>query len=169
MNLFSEQGQFLVGVFGTDGNAATVQGARILAVDYDEVMVCVHLRPGAGATSAQVATITVEESTLASAGTTRTLTQEQSILMNGATALTAGTGLGVRTKNDPPASTYVTLAADGLKEQLVSLPIRVRRMSSGFKYLSAKVTGLTAARIVAIYYVCNGARYGADQVSNAYA
>lgn len=170
MELFSEHGNFLVGKKAVTGENTTVQGARVRAEQCDEVMVCVHLHEGTGATSANQATITVEEHTANSSGTTATKTFDQVLLTSGATALTAGTTLGrpTRTKYTSGQSSYQTAAADGAKEQLVQIPIRTRSLSSGYKWLSAKVTGLTAARFAAIYYIRSGESYGADQTIDLY-
>lgn len=161
MELLSESSSYLVGAFETDGNGVTVQGARIRSTQCDEVAVVVRLKAGAGATSAQQATITVEEHTASSGGTTQTLTQEQQ-LTKFDTTLSSGTGKLARTKLATPASTYQTLVADGNKQGIVILPMRTRRHTQGFGFMSAKVTGLTAARIVAIDYIRFGEQYGAD-------
>lgn len=170
MELFSEVGNFLVGKIATDADAVTVQGARVRAEQCDEVMVCVHLGPGDAADATCVATITVEEHTANTSGSTATKTFDQVLLTSGATALTAGATKGrpTRTKYTTAQSTYATLAADGLKEQLVQIPIRTRALSSGYKWLSAKVTGVTGTRLAAIYYIRCGESYGADQTVDLY-
>jgi len=170
MELFSENSNFIVGKKGVTGENVTVQGARVRAEQCDEVTVCVHLHEGTGATSANVATITVEEHTANSSGTTATKTFDQSLLTNGATTLAGGASKGrpTRTKHTTAQSTYVTLSTDGAKEQLVQIPIRTRTLTKGYTWLSAKVTGLTAARLVAIYYVRSGESYGADQTIDLY-
>lgn len=170
MELFSENGNFLVGKVATDGDTVTVQGARVRADQCDEVMVCVHLGVGDAADATCVATVTVEEHTANTSGSTATKTFDQVLLTSGATALTAGATKGrpTRTKYTTAQSTYATLAADGLKEQLVQIPIRTRALSKGYAWLSAKVTGLTGTRLVAIYYIRSGESYGADQTIDLY-
>lgn len=170
MELFSERGNFLVGLAGADGNAATLQGKRVRAEQCDEVMVIVHLKASGGTTSASQATITVEEHTANSSGTTATKTFDQVLLTTGSTLVGAETAKGrpTRTKYTSAQSSYQTAAADGDKEQLVQIPIRTRSLSKGYYWLSAKVTGLTAARVGAIYYIRSGESYGADQTIDLY-
>ena len=168
MELLSESSNVMLGKAAADGNLVTLQGNRVLATQCDEVQVIIHLSTGAAATAAQQATVTVEEHTLNAGGTTQTITQETTVLTNGAPLMVNGTGIAARTKNTTPQSSYQTLAADGNKEQILIIPIRSRRLSSGFRYLSAKVTGLTAARVVAIYMQRTGESYGAEQNVNLY-
>lgn len=170
MELFSENSNFLIGLAGADGNATTLQGKRVRAEQCDEVMVIAHLKASGGTTSASQATITVEEHTANSSGTTQTKTFDQVLLTTGSTLVGAESTKGrpTRTKYTTAQSSYQTAAAAGDKEQLVQIPIRTRSMSSGFYWLSAKITGLTAARVCAIYYIRSGEAYGADQTIDLY-
>lgn len=170
MELFSENSNFLVGLAGADGNATTLQGKRVRADQCAEVMVIAHLKASGGTTSASQVTVTVEEHTANSSGTTQTKTFDQVLLTTGATLIGAESTKGrpTRTKYSTEQSTYQTTAAAGDKEQLIQIPIRTRALSKGFSWLSAKITGLTAARVCAIYYIRHDESYGADQTVDLY-
>lgn len=150
--VFPESNTFLLGLIHQDLQDADKTSDRINTVDCEDVAVVVLLAAAAAATSAEQVTITLKAYAANSGGTATTLTF-QDVWVEKGTLLTGTDGNPDKTHYDTAQSSYQTLAADGTKQMIITIPIRQRAMPSGKPWLEVVLSGPTEARLGGVYFI----------------
>jgi len=152
LGVFPESNTFLLGLIHQDLQDADKTSDRINTVDCEDVAIVVLLAAAGAATSAEQVTITLKAYAADSGGTATTLSF-QDVWVEKGTTLAATDGNPVRTHYDTAVTSFQTLAADGTKQMIITIPIRQRAMPVGKPWLEVVLSGPTEARLGGVYFI----------------
>jgi len=138
---------------------------RVRAINVPEVCVAVRLSVGAVADGANSPTITVKAWTAKTGGTSVNVPFKQYFTTSGDVLLVAGTGLAAKTVLDDDVTSVTTVIENALKEQIIQIPIRSRRIPAGHPWLAVNITG-GAARTATVLFIRHGEDYQASQTQS---
>ncbi|TXH46194.1 MAG: hypothetical protein E6Q97_30060 [Desulfurellales bacterium] len=168
MNGFiSEIGNIVIPAVAASITSATTS-AYINTRDCDAVECGILLQAGAGATSAENFTIEVLAASDASGTGAEVVSFEVVFRTLGAPGIAAGTGLATRLEQEVSAgvlgkvASYVTLAANGDKQEQIVIPIRARQLPAGKSWVALRATKSTNNRTGMFFFVRSGNKYATD-------